>query len=222
LNSFFPTIHDYYRQQHDATLQEGPLISILLPTYNTPEAYLRECIESIIIQSYPRWELCIADDNSKDKQVVRIIKEYQEQDDRIKLIERPVNGHISEATNSALTLASGEFVGLMDHDDTLWPNALYEIVCVIHENKTVDFIYSDEDKIDSTGKLHSYPFLKPDFSPEFLESCNYITHFSCIRRTVMESAGGFRKGYEGAQDWDLFIRITEKNRCHCPYSKITL
>jgi glycosyltransferase involved in cell wall biosynthesis len=210
LNSFFPTIHDYYRQQHDATLQEGPLISILLPTYNTPEAYLRECIESIIIQSYPRWELCIADDNSKDKQVVRIIKEYQEQDDRIKLIERPVNGHISEATNSALTLASGEFVGLMDHDDTLWPNALYEIVCVIHENKTVDFIYSDEDKIDSTGKLHSYPFLKPDFSPEFLESCNYITHFSCIRRTVMESAGGFRKGYEGAQDWDLFIRITEK------------
>lgn len=216
ISSFYPTITDYYYQTKDTA--KGPLISILMPTYNTPETYLRECIESIIVQSYPNWELCIADDNSPDSNVVKVIKEYQKQDARIKLEERKENGHISLATNSALDIASGDFVALMDHDDVLWPNALYEMVKVIKANKNVDFIYSDEDKIDGTGKIHSYPFLKPDFSPEFLESCNYITHFSCIRMSIMKQVGGFRKGYEGAQDWDLFIRIGEvtNNIVHIP------
>ena len=209
LDSFYPTIEQYYAQQHDIKTSD-PLISILLPTYNTPEEYLRECIESIIVQSYPNWELCIADDNSSDKSVVRIINEYIKQDSRIKLVKRPKNGHISKATNSALEIARGEFVSLMDHDDVLWPNALYETVLVIRNSPKVDLTYSDEDKIDGTGKIHSYPFLKPDFSPEFLESCNYITHFSTIRRELMNEIGGFRAGYEGAQDWDLFIRIGEK------------
>lgn len=209
LASFYPSIQEYATQQQDASFKKQPLISILLPTYNTPEEYLRECIDSISIQSYPRWELCIADDNSSDKNVVKIIKDYQARDTRIKLIERKKNGHISESTNSALSIATGEFVALMDHDDILWPNALYEMVKAINENPKVDLLYSDEDKIDGTGKIHSYPFLKPNFSPEFLESCNYITHFSCIRTSVMQKIGGFRKGYEGAQDWDLFIRIGE-------------
>lgn len=218
LSSFYPTIPDYYQQTKQYSGKNAVLISILMPTYNTPEQYLRECIESIIVQSYPHWELCIADDNSPDKSVVEIIKEYQKQDSRIKLIERKENGHISLATNSALEIASGDFVALMDHDDVLWPNALHEMVAVIEKDKKVDFIYSDEDKIDGTGKIHSYPFLKPDFSPEFLESCNYITHFSCIRMSVMKQVGGFRKGYEGAQDWDLFIRIGEitHNIVHIP------
>jgi glycosyltransferase involved in cell wall biosynthesis len=210
LASFYPTVSDYFKQTKDLSNNDGPLISILMPTYNTPEKYLRECIESIIVQSYPNWELCIADDQSSITRVIEIIKEYQAEDNRIKLIERKKNGHISEATNSALELAKGEFIGLMDHDDVLWPNALYEVVQVIRENKGVDFIYSDEDKIDSTSMQHSYPFLKPDFSPEFLESCNYITHFSCIRTAVIKAVGGLRKGYEGAQDWDLFMRVSEK------------
>lgn len=209
LSSYYPTIEQYYFQQLDIKSTD-PLISILLPAYNTPESYLRECIESIIVQSYPKWELCIADDNSSDKSVVRIIDEYIKKDKRIKLVKRPKNGHISKATNSALEIAKGDFVSLMDHDDILWPNALYETIVAIRNNPSVDLIYSDEDKIDGTGKLHSYPFLKPDFSPEFLESCNYITHFSTIRRTLMNEIGGFRAGYEGAQDWDLFIRIGEK------------
>ena len=217
LSTFYPTIHDYYYQCKDVRASD-PLVSILLPTYNTPEIYLRECIESIIIQSYSNWELCIADDASTDPNVVKTIKEYQKVDKRIKLIERSNNGHISEASNSALSIAKGKFVALMDHDDVLWPNALYENIQIIRSNKKVDFIYSDEDKIDGTGKIHSYPFLKPDFSPEFLESCNYITHFSCIRTDVIKKVGGFRKGYEGAQDWDLFIRISEitNNIVHIP------
>lgn len=209
LSSYYPTIGEYYSQQKDVQPTD-PLISILLPTYNTPETFLRECIESILVQSYPNWELCIADDNSSDKLVIKIIKEYMKKDKRIKLVERPQNGHISKATNSALEIAKGEFVSLMDHDDVLWPNALYETVLAIRKNQKVDLIYSDEDKIDGTGKTHSYPFLKPNFSPEFLESCNYITHFSTIRKKLMNEIDGFRAGYEGAQDWDLFIRIGER------------
>lgn len=209
VSNYYPSIREYYLQSSEPLLPTDPLVSIILPTYNTPEAYLRECIESIVMQSYPKWELCIADDNSSDKKVIKIINEYQKKDERIKLIERPINGHISEASNSALELAKGDYIGLMDHDDVLWPNALYECVQVIRKNNRTDFIYSDEDKLDGTGKIHSYPFLKPDFSPEFLESCNYITHFSCIKTKIIKKVGGFRAGYEGAQDWDLFIRISE-------------
>lgn len=218
LDSFYPSIQDYYNQTKDFDIKNDPLISILMPTYNTPELYLRECIESIIIQSYPNWELCIADDSSTDEKVIKIIEEYQKKDSRLKLVKRVKNGHISEATNSAFSISNGDFVALMDHDDILWPNALYEMVKIIRSDKKVDFIYSDEDKLDGTGKIHSYPFLKPDFSPEFLESCNYITHFSCIRTSVMKKIGGFRKGYEGAQDWDLFLRISEitQNFTHIP------
>lgn len=208
--SFYPSIADYYKQQHTSFGKSAPCISVLLPTYNTPETFLRECIESIIVQSYPNWELCIADDNSSDPRVVEIIEEYTKTDSRIKLVRRTTNGHISIATNSALEVATGDYVALMDHDDVLWPNALYEMARAITEDTDVDLIYSDEDKIDGSGTLHSYPFLKPDYSPEFLESCNYITHFSCIKMSLMRELKGLRAGYEGAQDWDLFIRIGEK------------
>lgn len=207
---FTPTIAEYLDQLklHD-DFKYKPLISVVMPTYNTPLNYLKECIESVLIQSYPNWELCVADDASSDGEVVKLIKDYMKKDKRIKLVVRPTNGHISEATNSAIEIARGEFIGLLDHDDILWPNALFEVVKVINDDQKVDLVYSDEDKIDKTGKIHSYPFFKPDWSPEFLESCNYITHFSCIRTDLVRRIGGFRKGYEGAQDWDLFMRIVE-------------
>lgn len=208
---YSPSIADYQKQ---LKLQEEfkvrPLISIVMPTYNTDITYLEECIESVLLQSYPEWELCIADDASTNKEVVQTLQKYANIDSRIKYVARKENGHISIATNSAIELATGEFIALLDHDDVLWPNALYEIVKVINNDPSVDFIYSDEDKIDEFSKIHSYPFLKPDWSPEFLESCNYITHFSCIRTKLLRSVDGLRKGYEGAQDWDLFLRITEK------------
>lgn len=208
---FAPTIAQYQKQlEEQKKFKKRPLISIVMPTYNTPLSYLEECIESVLIQSYPDWELCIADDASPNKEVVKLIRSYAAKDKRIKLVARKTNGHISEATNSAIKIAKGEFIALLDHDDVLWPNALFEVVKVINKQPDVDFIYSDEDKIDETGLIHSYPFFKPDWSPEFLESCNYITHFSCLRTELVRSVGGFRKGYEGAQDWDLFLRVSEK------------
>src|SRR5690606_32657433 len=131
---------------------------------------------------------------------------------------REKNGHICKASNSALKLAKGEYVALLDHDDILWPNALYEEVKSINSNPSVDFIYTDEDKIDLDGKSHVNPFFKPDWSPEFLRSINYITHFSVIRRKLVNKVGGFRPGYEGAQDWDLFLRVSRQtsNIHHIP------
>ncbi|GAC1495046.1 MAG: hypothetical protein NVS1B13_25400 [Flavisolibacter sp.] len=189
-----------------------------MPTYNTPDKFLRECLDSVLIQSYEKWELCIADDCSTSKTVVNTIQEYISKDERIKLFKRKTNGHISLATNSAIDIAQGEFIALLDHDDLLWPNALYEVVRAINKNPKVDLIYSDEDKVDESGINHTYPFFKPEWSPEFLESCNYITHFSCARRELITQIGSFRKGYEGAQDWDLFIRLGEKtnNIIHIP------
>lgn len=218
-HNYYPSIEDYVRQQKKSTgFAIQPLISIVVPTYNTPDKYLRECLDSVLLQSYPKWELCIADDNSPDETVVETLKEYAQKDERIKYVKRKTNGHISEASNSAIELATGDFIGLLDHDDVLWPNALYEIVSALNANPKADLIYTDEDKINSAGDTHSYPFLKPDWSPEFLESCNYITHFTCIRTSLIKEIGGFRKGTEGAQDWDLFIRVGEKtsNIIHIP------
>jgi len=206
----YPSTGELAKQAGDyQAFKLQPTISIIVPTYNTKIRFLEACLDSVINQSYPNWELCIADDASPDAAVVQKIKQYAARDKRIKLVERKQNGHISLASNSAIKIASGAYLALLDHDDVLWPNALYEIVKVINADPETDFIYTDEDKIDEAGKLHSYPFFKPDWSPEFLESCNYITHFSCIRKTVVEQVGGFRKGYEGAQDWDLFIRVSE-------------
>lgn len=187
-----------------------PLISIIMPTYNTNELFLRDCLESVIAQTYDNWELCIADDASTNTKVIDIIKEYSAKDPRIKYVFRKKNGHISEASNSALKLASGKFVALLDHDDVLWPNALYEVVTLLNQKPDTDFVYTDEDKIDEKGLHHSDPFFKPAWSPEYLRSINYITHFAVIRRELVEKAGRFRKGYEGAQDWDLFLRITRQ------------
>lgn len=207
---YYPTISQYNSQQkRSKELAHQPLISVVMPTYNSNIQFLEQCIDSVLVQSYHNWELCIADDASSEGKIIKTLQRYAEQDSRIKFVARKENGHISLATNSAIALASGEFIALLDHDDILWPNALFEVAKTINENPESDLIYSDEDKIDESGHYHHYPFFKPAWSPEFLESCNYITHFSCLRSKLVAEVGGFRQGFEGAQDWDIIIRVSE-------------
>lgn len=185
-----------------------PKISILMPTYNSPQKFFRLNIESVINQIYQNWELCIADDNSPDNNVRDIIKEYAQKDKRIKYVFRKKNGHISQASNSALEIATGEFIALLDHDDIIYPNTLSECIKKINQIPDADFIYTDEDKVDIYENRFE-PHFKPDWSPETLLSGNYITHFALIKKKLVDQIGGFRKGYEGAQDFDLFLRLTE-------------
>ena len=182
-----------------------PLISIVMPVYNTPEVYLRACIESVRAQSYSNWELCIADDASPNTEVQRILKEYQGADTRIRVVYRKKNGHISRASNSALKIAIGNFVALLDHDDVLPEHALYFIVQAINEHPTAKVLYSDEDKIDSNGKRFE-PHFKSDWNPDLFFSQNYVSHLGVYRRDMLERIGGFRTGVEGSQDHDLLLR----------------
>lgn len=191
-------------------LKYNPKISLVMPVYNVEPRFIKECLDSILNQNYKNFEICIADDNSTNKDTVNVLKEYEQKyPDIVKVVYRKKNGHISEATNSALKLVTGEFIGLIDNDDVLAYNALYENVKVLNEDKNIDFIYSDEDKINLEGK-RCEPHFKPDFSIDTLYSHNYICHFSVIRTSLIKKVKGFRKGYEGAQDYDLFLRIVEK------------
>lgn len=195
----------------------NPLISLVIPVYNVPVEYLKECIDSILNQTYQNFEICIADDCSTKQDLIECLKEYQNSDERIKVVFRKENGHISAATNSAFEVATGEFVGLVDNDDILSKYALQEVVSALNENKSLDFIYSDEDKIDLDGRRF-FPNFKPDFSPDLLVSCNYICHFTVIRSELVKQVGGWAVGLEGVQDHDLFLKVTEvtKNIHHIP------
>lgn len=207
----YPKPEDLKRQRKSQkNFPERPLVSVIVPTYNTNPRLLRECIESVTEQTYDNWQLCLADDASTKPEVKKVIREFASKDDRIKFVLRKKNGHICRASNSALKLADGEFIALLDHDDLLWPNALFKVIEAHNKDNKIDFFYSDEDKINEAGDLHSEPFFKPDWSPEYLRSVNYITHFSVIRKKIVEQVGGFRIGYEGAQDWDLFLRVSRE------------
>ncbi len=201
-------------RENIALFPKKPLISILMPVYNTPEKFLREAIESVLAQVYENWELCIADDNSSREETKRVLDEYVKKDARIKVVFRLQNGHISNSSNSALEIATGEYVSLFDHDDVLTADALYFIVRCINLHPSADFIYSDEDKINEDG-IYLEPSFKPDWSPDSLLSRNYITHFATMHTHLIHAVGGFRAGYEGSQDYDLFLRVTEKtNHIH--------
>lgn len=186
-----------------------PLFSIVVPTYETPAEVLEPFLDSVIAQSYPHWELCIADDASGQPHVRRILEHYAAADPRIRLSFRPENGHIAEATNTALDMAIGDFICLMDHDDTIAPNALYEFARLLDRDPGLDFIYSDEDKITPDGQTRYDPFFKPDWSPDYLEACMYTAHFACYRTSLVRRVGGFRKAFDGAQDYDFVLRFTE-------------
>lgn len=210
-------LSDQTSKREDTELQYTPLISILIPVYNVEGGILSACLDSILAQSYPYFEVCLADDRSTNENTIETLRHYEQKDARIKVVYREKNGHISAATNSALAIASGEFIALMDNDDMLDKDALYENVAVLNQNKEIDFLYSDEDKIDVNGQ-RCFPHFKPDYSPDTLLSVNYICHFSMIRKTLVEKVGGFALGLEGAQDYDLFLKICEQtqNVYHIP------
>jgi GT2 family glycosyltransferase len=188
----------------------APLISIVMPVYNVNEKWLNEAIESVRRQSYAKWELCICDDASTSLQVRLTLEKYAAEDKRIKVCYRQKNGGIVKASNDALALATGAYVGLLDNDDALAPDALYRVVEALQEKK-YDLVYTDEDKLGADGK-RCEPFFKPDWSPDLLLSCNYISHFGVYRRKILGDIGGFREGYDGSQDYDLVLRFTEKTQ----------
>lgn len=185
-----------------------PLISVLMPVYNVRGDYLKLCIESILGQTYSNFEICIVDDASTKRSTKKILKEY-EKNKKIKIKYRTKNGHISAATNDALDMAKGEFIALVDNDDIVEKNAFCEVVKALNNDKKLDLIYSDEDKISLDGRRCD-PHFKPDFSPDTLLSMNYICHLSVIRTSLVKKIGGFTVGLEGAQDYDLFLRVTEQ------------
>ncbi len=194
-----------------------PLISIIIPVYNIGEKFLSECLDSVLNQQYQNFEICIADDCSTKEETINTLKKYEQLDKRVRVVYREQNGHISKASNSALEIAKGEFCALLDNDDVLTKDALYEVVKVLNADKTVDFVYSDEDKLDLDGQ-RCEPHFKPDFSPDTLLSNNYICHFTVIRTEKIKSVGGFATGVEGAQDYDLFLKVTENTKkiAHIP------
>ncbi len=194
-----------------------PTFSIIVPVYNVAEEWLRKCIESVRAQLYPHWELCIADDASTDPRVKEVLDEYARADSRIKVVYREKNGHISASSNSALELATGEYAALLDNDDELTIDALYENALMINRKPDADMIYSDEDKITEEGERHS-PFFKPEWCPDTFLSQMYICHLGVYRTKLVRQIGGFRMGLEGSQDYDLVLRFTEltKNIYHIP------
>jgi glycosyltransferase involved in cell wall biosynthesis len=187
------------------------LFSVIVPVYNTPANFLKECLDSVLAQVYPNWELCIANDGSTESYVKEILEKYKKKDGRIKVIHNEKNQHISCTSNSALSLATGEFVVFLDHDDVLSVDALYEFFMLLNHKPETDMIYSDEDKIDPNGNFIN-PFFKPDWSPDTLLSKMYTCHLSAYRRSIVDELGGLRKGFEGSQDWDLALRFTEKTQ----------
>ena len=192
-----------------ALLPAKPLISVLMPTYNTPVHLLKEAIESVRSQIYQNWELCIADDASTDPHVRTTLEHYAIKDRRIKTVFRKQNGHISRASNSALEIVSGNWTVLLDHDDLLRPHALLEIVKELLKYPNAEMIYSDEDKLDGGG-VRFDAFFKPDFSPELFFSMNYLNHLTAHRTENIRAVGGWRPGFEGSQDYDLSLRIIER------------
>lgn len=182
-----------------------PKISIIIPTYNTDDKYLRECIDSVLSQSYPYWELCIADDASPKKHVQNTLNFYKKSDSRIKVVFREKNGHISKSSNSALELATGDFIALLDHDDLLPEHALFFVVEAINKNPEAAIFYSDEDKITEFGTRQD-PHFKSDWNLDLFYSQNYVSHLGVYRKSLLDKINGFRTGVEGSQDQDLLLR----------------
>lgn len=197
--------------QKKAKFDYEPKISIIVPTYNTPVKYLEEMIQSVIDQSYSNWQLCIADGSCGNAKLEKVLEEYHNKDSRIiyKLLDS--NKGIAGNTNAALELADGEITGLLDHDDTLEPDALYEVVKAF-QDKLVDAVYTDEDKILGPDWINVDPNFKPDYNIDLLRSHNYITHFFCVKTELLKEIGGFKAEYDGAQDYDVILRCTEKAR----------
>jgi GT2 family glycosyltransferase len=194
-----------------AAMAYPPLISVLMPVYNVKVSFLRLAIESVLRQTYPHWELCIADDASTSAAVRALLEEYGSADPRIKVTFRPKRGHISAASNSALELASGDYVALLDHDDELAEQALFQVAQAIVADRSLDMIYSDEDKLEVDGR-HVDPFFKPNWSPEYFLNCMFTCHLGVYRTALVRELGGFRSEYDTAQDYDLALRVVARSK----------
>lgn len=189
-------------------LKDKPQFSILLPVYNPSMQFLNEAIKSALAQTYPYWELCVVDDASI-KPISSLLKKWQKKDARIHVTYRDQNGHISKATQDAFNASNKSWICVLDHDDCLSPHALFEFAAVIAARPQAKMIYSDEDKLNEKGeRIDSY--FKPDWSPDFMLSQNYLNHLTCFQRSLVEEVGGWREGFEGAQDYDLYLRMMEK------------
>ena len=189
-----------------------PKLSIVIPAYKTPERYLKEMLQSIKDQTYQNWEVCVADGSPRGESSERVLKKFAEQDKRFKYVILGENKGISGNTNAAMDMATGDFIVLADHDDTIPPHALYECVKAINMDPEYDVIYSDEDKLDMDGKALFDPHFKPDFNPDLLTSVNYICHLFVVNRDLVDAVGGFRQEFDGAQDYDFIFRCTEAAR----------
>ena len=225
-NSVEQSEYQQWFQRHRASTQdlqrmrvEGsafvsqPLISILTPVFDTPVPWLREAVDSVLAQVYENWELLLIDDGSTATDLLGALPGVAARDRRIRLVRLESHQGISAALNRGLDLANGEWVTFLDHDDVLEPDALFQNVRLLQENPGLDLIYSDEDKLTDQG--FDSPILKPDWSPDFFLSCNYLCHMIFMRRDLVREVGGFQPQFDGSQDYDLLLRVTERtNRIH--------
>ncbi|GEN09267.1 Glycosyltransferase, GT2 family [Myxococcus fulvus] len=193
------------------TLASRPRVTLVTPVYNTPESFFRECVDSVRAQLYTEWEWVLVDDASTAPHVAGMLREAAAGDARIRVVTLERNGGIARATNAGLAVATGDWVGFLDHDDTLAPHALARMVLAAEAEPSLDVLYSDEDRLDSEGR-RTAPFFKPDWSPDLLRSVNYVCHFLFARRRVIEAVGGVREGFDGSQDYDLMLRLSEAAR----------
>ena len=195
-------------RQRKKKWKDPVVISVLVPAYRTPEVFLKQMMESVLLQTYPYLELCIADGSGTDDSVEKVVKEYQKKDPRVRYRRLEKNEGIAGNTNAAIEMASGEYLALFDHDDLLSPNALFEVASAIEKEKA-DVVYTDEDKVTSDLKEHFQPHFKPDFNPDLLCANNYICHLFVVKRSLALKLGGQDPAYDGAQDYDFIFRCTE-------------
>jgi len=195
-------------RQETLTFALQPLVTIITPVFNTPIRWLKECIESVLSQTYEKWELILIDDHSTEPEMLRCLTELAASDPRIILTKDEKKRGISAASNRGLALAKGDWVAFLDHDDLLEPDALFQNVKWLQDHPDADLIYSDEDKLTEQG--FDSPIFKPDWSPDYFLTCNYVCHFTFIRRELVQQVGGFRSEFDGAQDYDLFLRLIER------------
>ena len=206
------------KRQREELWDGGPKFSIVMPLYKTPERYLREMLDSIRAQTYKNWELCMADGSPEGSDVFKTVKRYMEKDSRIRYEKLGNNGGISENTNAAIAMATGDYIVLADHDDAMTEDALYECAKAVREHPECQVFYSDEDKMDMDGGALFDPHFKPDFNPDLLTSVNYICHQFVVEKKLVDRVGGLKKEFDGAQDYDFIFRCTEaaKGVWHIP------
>lgn len=216
--SLTKTTEEELAKQRETVFDYSPRLSIVIPAFRTPERFLAAMLDSLLAQTYTNWEVCVADGSPKGEGVERVLKRYAIKDERIRYVILGENKGIAGNTNAAIEMATGDFVVLADHDDTLAPDALFECVKAINKDPEIDVVYTDEDKLDIDGGELFEPHFKPDFSPDLLTSVNYICHLFVVNHELLLEVGGFRQEFDGAQDYDFILRCTEKARkiCHIP------